>query len=92
MSGQHPSACPNCLTPWLSESTMIEDLRATGVYDEDKLEETASCYGWTPENDLRFGANVTGVYCRECDMTVHWKCAKCGHKSVIWRCEHGSGC
>lgn len=70
-------ACPNCGISWESENTMIQDLEATGLYSGREAEVAAN-YGWTEENNLRFGKNVVGMYSLETDRTEYWHCKNCG--------------
>jgi hypothetical protein len=77
----HPSNCPKCKISWNSETSMPVDLikhNPDHYVTLEKAEEDAGLYGWTPENDKRFGANVVGIEVRgKYDGVSYWECTAC---------------
>ena len=85
---QTPTECPSCHITWLSGKSMPTDL----LMNNDNIttcSEAMDCaetnYGWTQENDKRFGKHYTGIEIQgHYDGVLYWRCNCCGHKAARW--------
>ena len=64
--------CPHCGVTWEGDEIPI-GLLATGLYDNEKVNEVAKVYGWTPENHRKFSVNVLGIEMEGHDGVTHWE-------------------
>lgn len=73
-----PKQCPKCNVSFEKED--IYEFFLNKYKDEKKALESASFYGWTKENPLRFSSCI-GIYDLEKDRTVQWGCPVCKY---VW--------
>ena len=78
-------SCPNCKITWEGE-TIPEGLYQTGYYGSIReCELVAECYGWTPENNKRFGVNHVGIETPDYDGVSYWECCNCQARFDRWK-------
>ena len=83
--------CPVCTVTWEGEE-IPDGLMAANperYNTREAAEEAAEMYGWSPENRLRFGANVIGVeyahdHPERYDGVSEWRCTVCGARIGRW--------
>jgi hypothetical protein len=85
---QTPTECPSCHITWLSGKSMPTDLLMNphnNISTCHEAMEAASHYGWTQENDKRFGVHYMGIEIQgQYDGILYWRCNCCGHKAARW--------